>query len=65
VNDGVAIGVYDKDQLVPAIRMLLTDDSVLAIHRDTYIKKYLYKIDGKATERVVGVIQEMQRNNVI
>ena len=54
-----------KINLVPAIRMLLTDDSVLAIHRDAYIKKYLYKIDGKATERVMGVIQEMQKNNAI
>ena len=65
MNDGVAIGVYDKESLASAIKMLLTDDSVLAIHRDAYIKKYLYKLDGKATERVVGVIQEMQKNNDI
>lgn len=62
VKEGVAIGVYKPDQLEPAITSLLTDDRVLAVNRDAYIKKYLHRIDGKATARVVEVIiQELQK----
>ena len=59
VREGVALGVYKEDDLKPAIEKLLKDDSELAKNRKRYIEKYLYKIDGKATERVIKLIEEM------
>jgi len=59
VKEGVALGVYDEEDLKPTIEKLLKDDSELARNREKYIEKYLYKIDGKATERVVNLIEEM------
>lgn len=62
VKEGVALGVYKEEDLKPTIEKLLKDDSELAKNRKKYIEKYLYKIDGKATERVVKLIEEMIEN---
>jgi glycosyltransferase involved in cell wall biosynthesis len=59
VKEGVALGVYKEEDLKPTIEKLLKDDSELAQNRRRYIEKYLYKIDGRATERVVNLIGEM------
>ena len=59
VKEGIALGVYEEKDLKPAIAKLLKDDSELVKNRVKYIEKYLYKIDGKATERVVNLIKEM------
>ena len=59
VKEGVALGVYDEKDLKATIDKLLKDDSELAKNRGKYIEKYLYKLDGKATERVVNLIAEM------
>jgi CDP-glycerol glycerophosphotransferase (TagB/SpsB family) len=59
VKEGVAFGVYKEEDLKPAIEKLLRDDSELEKNRRSYIEKYLYKIDGKATERVVNLIEKM------
>jgi|GEM_PF-1139741 len=56
VNEGVALGVYKPGCLLPAIENLLKNDSELGNKRKNYIENYLYKIDGKATERVVDII---------
>ena len=61
VEDGVALGVYKKEDLGPVIRKLLADDTELAVHRQEYVRKYLYKIDGKASERVAEVIRVLNR----
>lgn len=67
VKEGVALGVYREGDLKPAIEKLLKDDSELAKNRKKYIEKYLYKIDEKASERVVklieGMINERQKKN--
>jgi hypothetical protein len=55
----VALGVYKEEDLKPTIKKLLGSNSILAKNRERYIKKYLYKIDGKATERVAKLIEEM------
>jgi glycosyltransferase involved in cell wall biosynthesis len=62
VEQGVALGVYKEGDLRAIIEKLLKDDSELAKNRAKYIEKYLYKIDGKATERVVNLIEEMITN---
>ena len=59
VRDGVALGVYKEGDLKPTIEKLLKDDSELAKSRKKYIEQYLYRIDERATERVVNVIEEM------
>ncbi len=59
VKEGVALGVYRKEDLGPAIKSLLIDDSQLARNRNRYIEKYLYRVDGKATEQVVNLINQM------
>lgn len=59
VEDGVAIGVYDESNLRTTMVELLMDDSVLVNKRNDYIKKHLYKIDGKATERIVKLVEKM------
>lgn len=56
VKEGVALGVYREPDLLAALKRLLKDDSELAARRDRYIEKYLYKIDGKATQRVIEII---------
>jgi len=65
VKKGVALGVYEENDLEHAIKKLLNDDSELAKKREEYIKKYLYKIDGKSTERVVQLIEKMLKDQKI
>ena len=59
VKEGVAVGVYNEKDLKPAIEKLLKDDTYLAKNRGKYVEKHLYKIDGKATERVISLIEKM------
>jgi len=61
VKEGVALGVYKDEDLEPTIKKLLEDDSMLAKNRAKYIRKYLHKIDGNATERVMKVVNEIVR----
>jgi len=56
VREGVALGVYDPANLPSAMGKLLDDSSIFQEKRGEYIKKYLYSTDGKATERVVNLI---------
>jgi UDP-N-acetylglucosamine 2-epimerase len=57
VKEHIALGVYRKEDLKPTIEKLLIDDEELVRNREKYIKKYLYKLDGKAAERVIHSIQ--------
>lgn len=59
VAQGVALGVFCKNELKPTIQKLLKDDSELSIKRKNYIERYMYKIDGKSTDRVVEIIEKM------
>ncbi len=59
VEEGVAKGVYSGEDLKPAIEKLLKDDSELAANRERYIEQELYRIDGKATERVAALIEKI------
>jgi glycosyltransferase involved in cell wall biosynthesis len=56
VREGVAVEVSREEDLASAIEELLTDDGRLARNRKRFIKKYLYKLDGKATDRVINLI---------
>jgi hypothetical protein len=63
VAEGVAIEISDESQLQPTIERLLKDDSLLSKNRGRFIEKYLYRMDGKATERVINLISEMLANS--
>lgn len=56
VQEGVALGIYNSGDLCPAMKRLLVDDSEMSAQRERYIEKYLYKIDGKSTQRVIDII---------
>lgn len=57
VQEGVACGVYRPEDLKPTLVQLLRDDTCLARNREKFIQRYLYRVDGKATERVVALIE--------
>jgi len=59
VREGIATEVHREEELRPAIEKLLRDDSELSRNRKKFIERHLYKIDGKATERVVRIIRQM------
>ncbi len=59
VREGVAAGVYDDNDLKMVIERLLEDDRELMKNRDSYLDRHLFKIDGKATDRVVDLIIQM------
>jgi hypothetical protein len=57
VKEKIAVGVYNSEDLINVMKSLLDDDSQLRVNRELYIKNYMYRIDGKSSERVVKVIE--------
>ena len=58
----VTLRVDKEEDLAPAIRKALYDEKTrekLKKERKKFISKYVYKQDGKATERVIGLIERM------
>jgi hypothetical protein len=62
VSERVAVGVYEKKDLRAAIIGLFKDDGELRKNREAYLEKHIFKIDGKATERVINVIEKTIAN---
>ncbi|MEF8848443.1 MAG: UDP-N-acetylglucosamine 2-epimerase [Candidatus Thermoplasmatota archaeon] len=62
VEQGIELGVYKPEDFKPTLEKLLKDDTGLAKNRDDYIEKYLYRIDGKSTERVINSIKDIISN---
>jgi len=59
---GAAIGVYKPEDIKPAIKSVLEDKDVrkkLAKNAKLFIYDQCYKIDGKASERIVDLIKEI------
>lgn len=61
IEYGVAVGIYSGGALGKKIKELLESDAELAKNRGPYIRKFLYNIDGKATERTIKLIKILQR----
>jgi|WetSurMetagenome_2_1015567.scaffolds.fasta_scaffold04241_3 hypothetical protein len=59
VKEGIALGVYDKDELIPTVKRLLEDDSILRRRRNEYISRYLYKMDGSSSQRVADFLEKL------
>jgi UDP-N-acetylglucosamine:LPS N-acetylglucosamine transferase len=62
VDEGVAAEVRKEDELGPAIAKLLVKGRQSGRNQRRFVEKYLYKLDGKATDRVVNLALEMVRN---
>ena len=61
-ESGAAIGVYKEKDFIPAISRALYDEDArekLRDAREKFIHEHSYKRDGKATERVVKLIEQM------
>jgi glycosyltransferase involved in cell wall biosynthesis len=63
VKEGIALGVYDEKELPIAVKKLLENDDILRSQREEYIKKYLYSMDGKSSQRVAMFIKELLPNS--
>jgi len=62
VRENVALGVYTPETLINTIKKIFKDDDTVAqlkkCHKE-YIEKYLYKNDGKSTERMLKLIESL------
>jgi len=59
---GVTLRVDKEEDLTPAIRKALYEEETkkkLKKERKKFVSKYAHKQDGKATERVIGLIERM------
>lgn len=59
VAERVAVGVYKKEDLLSVLENVLKLKGTSTKYGKKYIEKYLYKIDGKASERVVNQIEKL------
>ncbi|MCD6483696.1 MAG: CDP-glycerol glycerophosphotransferase family protein [Candidatus Odinarchaeota archaeon] len=57
VAEGVAVGVYNENDLKEAILNILSEKINLDKNRKKYIEKKLYRFDDRASERVVSVLK--------
>jgi len=61
VKEGIAKRATNQKELKFEIENLLKDDKELAKKREEYVKKNMYKIDGKSSERIAKTIKGMIR----
>jgi CDP-glycerol glycerophosphotransferase (TagB/SpsB family) len=59
VKTGVALGVYKEEDLKISVERLLKNDADIAKNRLSYIYQSLYKIDGRSSERIVEIIEDI------
>lgn len=61
-ESGAAIGVYREEDLTQAVRRGLYDEEArdnLKRAREKFVYQQAYKLDGKATSRVVSLVEQM------
>ena len=63
VKEGIALGVYREEELPSAVKRLLEDDSQLCRRRKEYIRRYLFKMDGRSSQRVADFLEELLTNS--
>jgi len=62
VGSGSALGVYKEEDIEPAIRKALYNENIrenLKRARARFVSEHCYQIDGEASERVAGLVEEM------
>lgn len=58
-QEGEAVGVHRARHWITSLKRLPIEEGGLARKRKRYIGKYLYRVVGKATERVLNHVDEM------
>jgi len=61
-REGAAIGVYQKDDIKPAILKALNDEETrrqLKAARDIFVRNWAGEPDGKASQRIVNLMKKM------
>jgi len=61
----VALGVYREEDIMPSLRRILYDRNTkekLRESRSKFIEKFAYRLDGRATDRILSLMQEMMAN---
>jgi hypothetical protein len=64
-ESGAAVGVYEEKDLIPAIKRGLYEEDAgekLREAREKFVHEHSYKKDGKSTERVVKLIENMTKD---
>jgi hypothetical protein len=64
---GVAVGVWNKNKTEEAIKKALYDKKIinkLKKSRENFFYEYIYKNDGKASERFANLIEKLSHNKV-
>jgi hypothetical protein len=64
VKKGAALGVYNVEEIKSAAEKALFDDRLrnqLQDKRTKFVFEYLYKIDGKATDRVISLMLKLAK----
>jgi glycosyltransferase involved in cell wall biosynthesis len=58
-SSGVAVGVYNEDDIVPLIKNVLNGKlpSAMGKNIEKYIHEFTYRVDGNASDRVVSIIE--------
>lgn len=62
IDNGVAIGVYELESIMPAIKDVLYNNEtrqILFKNREKLLPEYIYKRDGKSAKRVASLIEQM------
>ena len=58
-KSGAAIGVYNEEELTPALKTIFEDEAVkqeLALKRKDFVFEHAYEMDGQAAKRIVKLI---------
>jgi len=58
VRDGAVLGVYKRPELLPTLRRALIG-GIRQEKRRTFVRRHVYKVDGRATERVTSLVLKM------
>lgn len=61
-RSGAAVGVYKEEDIVPVIRSILEDSQLrnkLGRNRRKFVREHAYRIDGKASRRVVELVEQL------
>lgn len=62
VKNKVAIGAYRKEDIPGVLRKAMNDENAkkgMDLARESFINDFLYKTDGKATERILELIEKL------
>lgn len=59
---GAAVGLYRKEELLPAIKSILSDEDLifkLKSARKKFIEEYAYRVDGNSGNRVFDLVEDL------